>query len=171
MLTGAVSTILLASALALVGSCAARAPGRQPVSLPAVAVAPAAFEHGAATEPLLLTQLADGRPMVIDFFATWCPPCRESMPRLQTFADAHGPALLVVGVNVGEDRGEVAPFVRELGVRYPVFLDRDFALADAVGAMNVPALLVVDAKGRIVHRGRELDAAALAAVARLLAAE
>jgi thiol-disulfide isomerase/thioredoxin len=108
--------------------------------------------------------------MVVDFFATWCAPCRESMPRLQAVADEHaGRGLVVVGVDVGEDAADVAPFVHDVGVRYPIFLDPDFTLADAVGAKRVPALLVVGADGRILHRAHELDAATRATVEAALA--
>ena len=77
--------------------------------------------------------------------------------------------LVVVGVDVGEDAADVAPFVNDVGVRYPIFLDHDFTLADAVGAKRVPALLVVGADGRILHRAHELDAATRAAVEAALA--
>jgi thiol-disulfide isomerase/thioredoxin len=142
-----------------------RAAAPLPASLPAVALAPIAAAPASAT----LTQIAAGRPMLVDFFATWCAPCRTSMPRVQALAERHAPGLAVVGVSVGEDAADVAPFVRELGVTYPVYLDRDFALADAVGATKVPALLVVAADGRILHRAHELDAETLAAIDRALA--
>jgi thiol-disulfide isomerase/thioredoxin len=139
-----------------------------PTTLPDVVLVAAGAPPGA--DRMSLAQVAGGKPMVVDFFATWCAPCRESMPRLQAFADEHaGRGLVVVGVDVGEDGADVAPFVHDVGVHYPIFLDRDFALADAVGAKRVPALLVVGADGRILHRAHELDAATRAAVEAALA--
>jgi thiol-disulfide isomerase/thioredoxin len=156
---------LLALVLVAVG-CMVRGGDALPTSLPEVPLAPAAT--GAAR--VTLAEVAAGRPMVVDFFATWCTPCRDSMPRLQAFADERaGAGLVVVGVNVGEDLAEVEPFVRELGVRYPIYLDRDFRLADAVGASRVPALLVVAGDGRILHRGHDLDEQTRAAVEKALA--
>ncbi len=150
--------------LLLAVGCIVRASDALPTTLPKVALEPAT---GAAR--VTLSEVAAGRPMLVDFFATWCAPCRESMPRLQAYADQHAPGLVVVGVDVGEDLADVAPFVRELGVRYPIFLDRDFSLADATGAARVPALLLVAADGRILHRAHELDAQTRAAVDRALA--
>jgi thiol-disulfide isomerase/thioredoxin len=139
-----------------------------PATVPQVALVRAGAAAG--TAPMTLAEAAGGKPMVVDFFATWCAPCRQSMPRLQAFADEHaGRGLVVVGVDVGEDVADVTPFVNDVGVRYPIFLDRDFSLADAVGAKRVPALLVVGADGRILHRAHELDAATRAAVEAALA--
>ena len=149
----------LAFLFLLVVACGGRSTAPLPGTMPAVPLAP-----GATT----LAQVAAGRPMLVDFFATWCAPCRTSMPRVQALADQR-PGLAVVGVSVGEDAAEVTPFVRELGVRYPVYLDPDFTLADAVGATRVPSLLVVAADGRILHRAHELDADTLAAIDRALA--
>ena len=150
--------------LALLVGCAVPASEARPRTLPAIPVTPSVNGTTADRAPTPLARIAAGRPMVVDFFASWCAPCRTSMPLLQAYADEHGSGLVVVGVSVGEDAADVEPFVRELGVRYPIFLDRDFALADAVGAKRVPQLLVVDASGRIVHRAHELDAATRAAV-------
>ena len=157
---------LLLSAFAL--GCIVHGSDAAPATLPDVSLVPAGAAPGAAR--VSLVQVAGGKPMVIDFFATWCAPCRESIPRLQAFADEHaGRGLVVVGVDVGEDAADVAPFVHDVGVRYPIFLDKDFTLADAVGAKRVPALLVVGADGRILHRAHELDAATRAAVEAALA--
>ena len=154
-----------AAALALLFAvgCIVHAGEARPTRLPQVALEPAT-----GAPRVTLAQFAGGRPMLVDFFATWCAPCRESMPRLQAFADQHAPGLVVVGVDVGEDLADVAPFVRDLGVRYPIFLDRDFSLADAAGAARVPALLLVAADGRILHRAHELDAPTRAAVEQAL---
>jgi thiol-disulfide isomerase/thioredoxin len=159
--------VLLALLLAV--GCVVHGSNAAPATLPPVRLVP--FAPSVATAaPVTLLEAAGGRPMVIDFFATWCGPCRESMPRLQALADEHrGRGLVVVGVDVGEDAADVAPFVTDVGVRYPIFLDKDFALADAVGAKSVPALLVVGADGRILHRAQKLDAATRAAVDAALA--
>ena len=158
-------------ALLLAVGCVVHGSDATPSTLPPVALVPfASGGTSAAAVPTTLLQAAGGRPMVIDFFATWCGPCRESMPRLQAFADEHrGRGLVVVGVDVDENAADVAPFVSDVGVHYPIFLDKDFALADAVGAKSVPALLVVGADGRILHRAQHLDAATRAAVDAALA--
>jgi thiol-disulfide isomerase/thioredoxin len=157
-------------ALLLAVGCVVHGSDAKPSTLPAVPLVPFAPAAAPGAAPVTLLEAAGGKPMVIDFFATWCGPCRESMPRLQAFADEHrGRGLVVIGVDVGEDAADVAPFVTDVGVHYPIFLDKDFALADAVGAKSVPALLVVGADGRILHRAQHLDAATRAAVDAALA--
>lgn len=63
-------------------------------------------------------------PLVwVNFWAASCEPCRTEMPAMQQLAEAHPDDLVVVGVNWGEERGDVADFVERLGVEYPVLLD------------------------------------------------
>jgi thiol-disulfide isomerase/thioredoxin len=70
-----------------------------------------------------LSDLA-GRGIVLNFWATWCPPCRREMPLLDAIhAEYASRGLSVVGVAVGESRADVAPFVERLGVRYPIWVE------------------------------------------------
>lgn len=89
-----------------------------------------------------------GRVVVLDFWASWCPPCRASVPALEAFARAH-PELSVVGVNVELDRGP--DFVRrahaELGASYPTVHDADGNLSHAYSVTGLPTLLVVGPDG------------------------
>ncbi|MGA3119645.1 MAG: TlpA disulfide reductase family protein [Polyangiaceae bacterium] len=112
-----------------------------------------------------LSTLLHGRTAVIHFWATWCDTCVgefDALKRLDVQARAR-PDALIVGVAVGESPETVAAFVRERGVGFAQLIDEDFRLSDALGERSVPVTLVVDRSGRIVHRGRTLDAAALAA--------
>jgi hypothetical protein len=73
-------------------------------------------------------------------------------------------------VAVGEARETVAAFARSRGLGYARWVDQDFHFADALGERRIPATLVVDRAGRIVYRGGSLDAPAIAAFRRALAA-
>ena len=59
----------------------------------------------------------------VNFWATWCPPCRTEMPAMQALADRYGDDLLILGVDWGEDRSSVEDFVERYEIRYPVLLD------------------------------------------------
>jgi thiol-disulfide isomerase/thioredoxin len=115
--------------------------------------------------------LADyrGKVLVLDFYATWCVPCRQSIPRLSSLRQNYGlEGLEVVGLNVGgpDDRIKVGDFAKELNIQYPLgFPDKaltDLFLSDN---QNIPQTFVFTREGRLVRRfigyeeatGSELD--------------
>lgn len=111
-----------------------------------------------------------GQVVVLDFWASWCKECKDSVPAVSRLALTFArDGLVVVGVNAGDEVAEVPGFARELGIDYPVTLDPDLALSDRLGAARLPALLVIDRHGTIVHRARRVDPATIAVVRRLLA--
>jgi len=86
-------------------------------------------------EPVAFSELS-GRPVVLNFWATWCAPCRREMPLLETlWNELRGDDLVVVGVALGESPGVVRPFVDARGVSYPIWLDRE--ASDARGTQDV----------------------------------
>lgn len=109
-----------------------------------------------------------GRAMLVNFWATWCAPCRREMPVLQAASERRGDALAVIGIAL-DDPEPVANFVEELGVDYTILVGQDEVLdvqsawGNDVGAM--PYTVLVDAEGivRWRHYGEvsedELDSA------------
>jgi len=102
--------------------------------------------------------LADyqGTVLVLDFYATWCEPCRQSIPRLIALEQKYGPKdLKIVGLNVGgpDDRIKVADFAKELNITYPLgFPDKamtDFFLSDD---QTIPQTFVFDRDGHLLKR-------------------
>ena len=59
----------------------------------------------------------------VNFWATWCPPCRTEMPAMQALADRYGDELLILGVDWGEERSSVEDFVQRYEIDYPILLD------------------------------------------------
>lgn len=104
----------------------------------------------------------EGRPHVVNLWATWCPPCRRELPMLAEEAGRAGVPVLLV--SQGEASGTVAAYLRREGIAdEAVLLDGGSALSRALGSTALPTTLFVDAEGRIVetHVG-ELSRAALA---------
>jgi thiol-disulfide isomerase/thioredoxin len=103
-----------------------------------------------------------GRVRVVDFWATWCEPCREQLPALDRLARAYGErGLAVYGVAFDEDLAMVEAFVREAPVAFPILWDKGGArLSDPYGITRLPTTLVVDRAGRVrsVHLGFDLAA-------------
>ena len=91
-----------------------------------------------------------GQPVVLNFWATWCGPCRQEMPHLQDVYETHRDAgLVVLGVNVRETREEAAGFLRELGVDFPVLLDSDLAATERYSVTSLPITFFIDRDGNI----------------------
>jgi thiol-disulfide isomerase/thioredoxin len=131
-------------------------------------MAPAAADEAAlaaATEPIAApdfhlsdlsgksVSLSDlrGKTVVIDFWATWCPPCVFQVPELNKFWQANKNAgdVTVIGVAVdAEGASVVAPWVKEQGVQYPILLGSE-TLAKDFGALGFPTLVVVRPDGKI----------------------
>jgi thiol-disulfide isomerase/thioredoxin len=100
--------------------------------------------------------LADlsGKTVVIDFWATWCPPCEFQVPELNAFFDAHAVEsdIAVYGLSIDTEGPEVvSKWVQEQGVRYPILMASD-ELAREYGAMGFPTLVVVRPDGTIDSR-------------------
>ena len=96
-----------------------------------------------------------GRPLLVNFWASWCVPCEEEAPALQGAWEEHrGDGLVVVGINFDDLRADARAFVRKHGATYPNAVDRDKKAVAAYGLLAVPESFFVDRQGRIVGRIR-----------------
>ena len=110
-----------------------------------------------------------GKTLVIDFWATWCPPCLFQIPILNAFQAKHADAdVVVVGVAVDAEGAEVVkPFAEKNGIQYQIVIG-DERLARKFGAPGFPALAIVGRDGKIdsMHVGLMEEADLEAAVAK-----
>lgn len=89
-----------------------------------------------------------GRIVVMNLWATWCPPCRAEMPDLQRLSDAYKSRNVdVLGVDQGESAERVASFAKSLGIRYPILLDQNQQYGRVYAALGLPTTVVVDPNG------------------------
>jgi cytochrome c biogenesis protein CcmG/thiol:disulfide interchange protein DsbE len=135
------------------------------------ATSPAA-SPGAAGEraELRLADLA-GRPVVVNFWASWCQPCRDEAEVLERFAQEYGPrGVAFVGVNVWDSADKARAFLAEYAVSYPNGLDAGGGAAIDFGLTGLPETFFVDREGRIVRKfiGPVTDRVLRAAVEELL---
>lgn len=98
---------------------------------------------------LVLAQFA-GRVVLVNFWATWCAPCVAEMPSLSRLRERMGPQRLeVVGVNFQENAARIEPFVRRLGVAFPIVRDHDGSLRKAWQVNVFPTTFVVGPAGDV----------------------
>jgi cytochrome c biogenesis protein CcmG/thiol:disulfide interchange protein DsbE len=99
---------------------------------------------------------ASGKVLVIDFWATWCGPCKDSFPKLDAIYKKHGGrGLEVVGINEDEDPKGIPSFVQQTGATFPIALDPDGNMATTYNVGTMPSEFVLDRHGvvRYVHSG------------------
>lgn len=115
-----------------------------------------------------------GHVLVLDFFATWCPPCRQSIPHLANMKRTYGTqGLEILGLSMDEDGANaVKIFANEHRINYPMALVGDSTTAD-FGVRSVPVIYLIDKKGKVaeIYRGYsgEIARAMEQAIKRLLA--
>jgi cytochrome c biogenesis protein CcmG, thiol:disulfide interchange protein DsbE len=93
-----------------------------------------------------------GRPEVINVWASWCGPCRQEMPMLESAHLAYGDQVLFIGVDSRDERGAALRFLANVGVTYPQVFDANARFAASIGTMGIPYTVIVDASGSIVYR-------------------
>lgn len=89
-----------------------------------------------------------GKPVVLNYWATWCGYCVREMPELAAFAAAH-PDVHVIGVNVNDDQAAAREFVAQQGLAFPQVYDPDGRLFGEVGSQGLPTTLFLDAGGAV----------------------
>ena len=89
-----------------------------------------------------------GKVILVNNWATWCPPCKGEMPELQAYYTKHSQAgFVVVAIESGEPAAEVAAFVKQYGLTFPVWLDPQGAALEAFKNWDLPSSYVVDQDG------------------------
>jgi peroxiredoxin len=113
-------------------------------------------------KPVNAASLA-GKVVVIDFWATWCAPCREELPVLQKLYKKYGAqGLVVVGVSVDKDADNIKQFMQKMPLSFPIVHDAAHAVSGKYAPPRMPSSYIVDRKGivRYVHGGYRAEDAA-----------
>jgi peroxiredoxin len=123
-------------------------------------------------QPLMLHQLK-GQVVLVNFWATWCPPCRAELPGLESVYEAkHADGFTIVGVSMDEaSRAQVAAFLQQHGIQYPIAMATPDVVTAFGGINSFPTSFLLDRQGRVrytVH-GMFATPTLRAAVNRLLA--
>jgi len=139
---------MLAAVLALATSSA----------LPVVAPTTPApdFTLRAMDGPNMRLQEQRGRVVMINFWATWCGPCRQEMPHLNRLYEKYAPSgFVLMSINVDDDTRNAAEVAAKLGVKFPVLWDTDKKVSRLYDLATMPSTVLIDRDGKVryVHRG------------------
>ena len=98
---------------------------------------------------------ANGKVTIVDFWATWCEPCRQSFPKYQELAERYEGRLVILGISEDDAPDGIAPFAKATGASFTLAWDRDKAMAKRYSPSAMPTSFVVDGNGlvRFVHSG------------------
>jgi len=157
--------LLLVAAFTLVFTSARRATVADQTALgllPADQIKPApdfTLPDAATGQPFHLADQARTRPIVLDFWATWCGPCREELPHLQALSERYKGRVGFYGIDSNDPPRDIAAFARQNSLTFPMLSDAKQQVAGQYGMTSIPLLLVIDTHGKLrsVTDGFDLD--------------
>ena len=94
-----------------------------------------------------------GKVVILNFWATWCPPCRDEMPSMQrAWEGLRERGIEMLAINVGEDEDIIFTFTADYPADYPLLLDREGTVIKEWPVLGLPTTFVIDREGRIAYR-------------------
>jgi thiol-disulfide isomerase/thioredoxin len=93
-----------------------------------------------------------GKRVLLNFWATWCEPCRAEMPDLQRAANDYGDSVVILGVNKLEPVAVIPPFADELQIRFPLIVNTKGDIANRYAARNIPTSFFINTDGTVGFR-------------------
>jgi peroxiredoxin len=92
-----------------------------------------------------------GKKVMLNFWATWCPPCKAEMPDMQQFYEKGHDDLVILAVNI-DPHLDVQGFVNEMGITFPILLDEEDQVNTSYKVISIPTTYFIDKKGKIVEK-------------------
>jgi thiol-disulfide isomerase/thioredoxin len=95
-----------------------------------------------------------GKVVILDFWATWCGPCRRGIPDLISIQNDYKDDVVVIGISLDRDNtiARVPSFVKSMKINYPIVYFNDKVINDFGGVSAIPTTFIIDQKGNIVHK-------------------
>jgi len=97
-----------------------------------------------------------GKIVVLDFWASWCPPCEIQAPILEQLAQKHAEDVVVLGINVGEPAAVAKDHAQNKGLSYPILADLEGEAQQLYGAGTLPTVAVLDREGKVVFYAQDV---------------
>ncbi len=92
-----------------------------------------------------------GKPIVVNFWATWCSPCTSEMPHFEDAYKSHGDDVVFLMVNVGDSRDKAYKFSTDKGYTFPIYHDSNYSASMAYNVSSIPGTLFINRDGELVH--------------------
>ncbi len=102
---------------------------------------------------LSLDEWRSGKPLLLIFWATWCPPCLQEIPVLEQWHKEYSDRFNILAVHVGQPHEPLNEFMPRMGISYPVVLDLESRAASLYGVSGLPVAVVLDPEGKILYYG------------------
>lgn len=152
MIKKVVATVLLL-ALMTVAIVQAMEKEEKPDNLPGLAIGGKAPDFEVKTLKGESVKLSDykGKKVMLNFWATWCPPCKEEMPDMEKFYQQASEDVVILAVNI-DPQYNVKQFVTEMGVTFPILLDEKDKVNSMYQVLTIPTTYFIDEKGIIRHK-------------------
>lgn len=120
--------------------------------------APAFTLESTTGERMTLAAALERGPVIVDFWATWCGPCKQSLPELQQLYERYGErglTILAISTDEPRNRPKISSTARSLGLTFPILIDADKRAAQLYRVESIPMTFLIDREGRIrsLHRG------------------
>jgi peroxiredoxin len=94
-----------------------------------------------------------GKIVIINFWATWCPPCRFELPAMEkVWERLKNKGVVILGINVGEDADTIFTFTADYPVTFPLLLDRDSSVTQKYPVIGLPTTYVINPQGRLIYK-------------------
>ena len=110
---------------------------------------PFTIADAATGKPFTLTTAMHSQPLVLDFWATWCGPCRAELPHLETLSKKYAGRAGFYGINSSDPPNAAAAYARQNNLTFPMLSDTDHHVAFQYGADSILLLVVVDTHGKV----------------------
>ena len=101
-----------------------------------------------------IVKLSDfkGKIIILDFWATWCMPCRKGIPDFIALQKEFKKDIVVIGISLDQQKNEVLPFMKQMGINYPVVFGTPEVAQNYGGVEAIPHSFIIDRKGHIVDQ-------------------
>lgn len=94
-----------------------------------------------------------GKVVIVNFWATWCPPCRFELPSMEKlWENTQDEGVIMLAVDLGEDEDTIFSFTSDYPVSFPLLMDRDSSVTKKYSVLGIPTSFVIDPQGRIIYR-------------------